>query len=325
MYGFSELKKTQLTSKTVPCPVLGCHHNAEKAKSGDKLRQRRFLCKQHHIYISPSTFAYENESDNILWGYDILQEHKADKRESRIARNNSEDALTWNVFRFMENAGLLIPWLSGFAYRPVRQAETMFWSYRREEHGAWSLLDKARSTFGEAIGTGSEPDLIVYSASTLFFIEAKYGSGNNTTPSAGTNRKQLVEKYRMGGQGWFSQVFKGGTDFGRVAYDEKSYELSRLWLLGTWIANELGADFRLLNLVCDDEEKAIVERFGIHLAKDAGRKFVRTTWEGIYQAIVESDIQGEEVETIRRYFEEKTDGYKSGALQRAFNLRSTGR
>lgn len=317
--------KTQGTlGGTVRCPVLGCGHRVARVKRGDKLRQKRFLCELHHIYISPSIFEYENEADNILWDFDILQGHKADKRECRLSRNNSEDAVTWNVFRFLENNRLLIPWLSGFADKPVRQAETIFWSYREDEKGAWALLDRAREAFGEPPEAGSGPDLIVYTASTLFFIEAKCGAGNNTTPGAATNRKMLIENYTRGGQGCFARVFKSGTDFGHVVYSEQLYGLARLWLLGTWMARELDADFRLLNLVCDREEKDIEERFGAHLAKNTDHKFVRVTWEGIYRSIVRSGVAGEEARKVRRYFEEKTSGYEAGALKKAFDLKQAG-
>ena len=67
------------------------------------LIKQLFKCPKHNIYISPTTFEYQSELDNLLWkdeaDLDLLDRTKGVKRESRIARDRSEDAVTWNVFR----------------------------------------------------------------------------------------------------------------------------------------------------------------------------------------------------------------------------------
>jgi hypothetical protein len=82
-----------------------CSEKVER-QSGFFTREERFKCPKHNIYISPSTFEYQSELDNLLWkdkaDLDLLKRIKSVKRECRIARDNSEDAVTWNVFRFLE-------------------------------------------------------------------------------------------------------------------------------------------------------------------------------------------------------------------------------
>ena len=111
MLGFNELKSSlEITEATVECPVKGCSEKVERQRKVFK-REKRFKCPQHNIYISPSTFAYQKETDNLLWlteeGLNLFNEIKSVKRESRISRDNSEDGVTWNVFRFLEKNNLL--------------------------------------------------------------------------------------------------------------------------------------------------------------------------------------------------------------------------
>jgi hypothetical protein len=101
-----------VTDTTVECPIENCKNFVERQK-GTFVREKKYFCPMHKIYISLSTFEYETEMDNILWQNDgeksLLKKIKKSKRESRIARENSEDALTWNVFRYLERKNLIVP------------------------------------------------------------------------------------------------------------------------------------------------------------------------------------------------------------------------
>ena len=104
MFGAKELKaRIQVTEKEVECPVAECPERVQRQRKSFT-RASKFRCPRHGIYISPSTFEYGSEHDNILWkdpeDLALLQSVRVAKRESRMARDNSEDALSWNVFRF---------------------------------------------------------------------------------------------------------------------------------------------------------------------------------------------------------------------------------
>jgi hypothetical protein len=247
MFGVGNLKpQIHISPHTVECPAMGCPHYVERQRHSFK-REERFHCSEHKIYISPSTFEYDCDIDNLLWKNEtnvtLLEAVKTLKRERRISQANSEDALSWNVFRYLEDTNQVAKLLSWVTQTEQHLIELMYRSYSQEAHRAWSELNKARKAFGENLQCGSEPDLIALTDTALFFIEAKLTATNNTSPSGSNNRTN----YLAGGNKWHTQVFE--SDFDKVAIKAKQYELFRFWLLGSWLANEMKLDFYLLNVV----------------------------------------------------------------------------
>lgn len=319
MLGMEELKESiEITETTVECPVKGCSEKVERQREVFK-RENRFKCPKHNIYISPSTFEYQNESDNLLWedntDLGLFERIKKAKRESRVARDNSEDAVTWNVFRFLERNNLVGMTLGSIIGITIKSSEVIYWSYSQRENCSWSELNKAREEFGEELGRGSEPDIIIKTDNALLFIEAKLTAGNETVPSDKSNSK----KYETGGDNWFPKVFK--SDYKTVGIVDKKYEFLRFWLLGTWMAKQQDLDFYLVNLVLSEREKDIEAIFKGHIYENQRMKFIRITWEDIYQQILHSVLPGVDKDTMLRYFRNKTIGYDhKGKLQRAFSI-----
>ena len=98
MFGKNELKnRLAITEHSVECPVNGCKRIVDRQRHTFQ-RDTRFMCPDHQIYISPTTFEYGSVRENLLWqndvDLDLLEEVKKAKRECRMARDNSEDALT---------------------------------------------------------------------------------------------------------------------------------------------------------------------------------------------------------------------------------------
>lgn len=311
-------ERIEITETTVECPVKGCSEKVERQRVVFK-KEDRFKCPKHNIFISPSTFEYSNELDNLLWkempDLELLEKIRTVKRESRLARDNSEDAVSWNVFRFLERNNLIEGFLSLIIGTALKSSEVIYWSYSQKENTSWSELNKAREEFGEEIKRSSEPDIIIKTDNALFFIEAKLTAGNETVPSDTSNSK----KYETGGDNWFSRVFK--SDYKAVAIAEKKYELMRFWLLGMWIAKQQDLDFYLLNLVLSEREKDIEAIFKRHLCENQRNKFIRITWEDIYQQILNSGFSGIDEDTMIKYFSNKTIGYDGNRrLQRAFSM-----
>lgn len=85
-------------------PDLGLHNKVVKQTNHFRTKPE-FKCPDHGIFISPSTSEYDCECRNVLWkdDHNLLTDVKKVKRESRMARERSEDALSWNVFRYLEN------------------------------------------------------------------------------------------------------------------------------------------------------------------------------------------------------------------------------
>jgi len=318
MFGVRDLKpRIEITQTSVECPVMGCFQYVERQRRSFR-REERFQCPEHRIYISPTTFEYDNEVNNLLWkdtaDLVLLEAIKKVKRESRMARDNSEDAVSWNVFRYLETTQQLSRFLSWITQSEQREAELMYWSYSQAANGAWPQLNKARKEFGENTRRSSEPDLIAVSEKGLFFIEAKLTATNDTRPSDRHNHK----KYLVGGDEWCKQVFVSGYE--TVAIDAQKYELFRYWLLGSWLAREMGRDFYLINVVLSDREVDIEQRFNPHVCKVGNRRFKRVTWEGICNYVADNAPANAQKSAFMAYFENKTLGYdRFGEIQRAFS------
>ncbi len=318
MFGHSDLKEIfQRIGTTDICPVKDCKQSVDRQVKVFK-RLDNFKCPDHHIYISPSTFEYETENDNLLWtdnsDLELFNAIKTVKRESRIARDNSEDAVSWNVFRFLDRRKLLNPLLSKLSGKQINESELILWSYSPNEKSQWSLLNAAREEFGEVIARGSEPDIIVLTDKGLFFIEAKFLSGNETSPTNKSNSK----KYLTGGNDWYNSVFK--NSYQDVAISSEKYELLRFWLLGTWIADKLNTDFYLLSLVLQERDTDIEKLFGKHIHQDTKKIFKRITWEDIYSFIATLKLADSDTNKMKWYFQNKTQGYNSGQLTKGFSV-----
>jgi hypothetical protein len=317
MYGVRDLKpKIDISQYSVECPVIDCSKRVERQRNSFK-REERFRCPEHKIYISPSTFEYDLEIDNLLWKNEtdltLLEAVKTVKRESRISRDNSEDAISWNVFRYLEDTDQVAKLLSWVTQTEQHLIELMYWSYSQKAHGAWSELNKARKEFGENLQRSSEPDLIALTDTALFFIEAKVTATNNTSPSGSNNRTN----YLIGGNKWHKKVFV--SDFDTVAIKAKKYELFRFWLLGSWLANEMKLDFYLLDVVLTERETDIEKRFNPHIRLGTNRQFKRVAWEEIHNFIAEYAPEEHNKSVMLEYFRNKTIGYnRFGELQKAF-------
>lgn len=293
------------------CPDRERHSNVQKNTFAQNIASN----------ISPSTFEYDNYEDTLLWkdktDIDLLQRIFPVKRESRIARDNSEDALTWNVFRFLEKENMLQNYLSRFSNIEEKEPEIMYWSFSQSEQTVWSKLFQARQEFERNPSKGSEPDLIIQTDKTLFIIEAKLNASNTTVPSS---KDSLVEeKYVNAGFKWYQNVFT--SDFETLAVNCRKYELLRFWLLGSWIAHHQDRKFILINLVPSEREKDIEAQFKKHIHEDSNRTFLRTTWEDTCKFIQETAKANNQKELVLKYFRNKTVGYRHRwELQRAFSI-----
>jgi len=308
--------RIEITEKTVECPVRNCNEKVERQRRTFK-KETRFKCPKHDIYISPSTFEYSCYLDNMIWkekdDLDLLNQISMVKRESRMARDNSEDAVTWNVFRFLEKDAILNDLLKNRLNIVTEDADIIYWSYSQCQAGLWDHLREAREEFELTPAKGSEPDLIIMCSNDLAFIEAKLTALNETQPT----NMNVENKYVTGGEHWWREVFR--SDFYDVAVRDRKYELSRFWLLGSWIAERLGLNFHLINLTRSEQEKDIKTAFEKHIKMNEKRAFARLTWESIRDYILRNVLDSHNREVMIWYFRNKTIGYdRYGKLRRAF-------
>lgn len=316
MHGLDDLKtQLRVTDATVECPVLGCAHIVARQRKRFTWEER-FVCPEHSICISPSTWEYEREEENLLWcsaeDLALLAAIKRDKREGRLRRDNSEDAVTFNVFRYLESRPeVLVAVLDDMAGEAVADAQLVYWSHHADSGAQWEPLNRARLTFGEVVAQGSEPDMIVVSDGTLFFIEAKLNATNATiAPSL-----RAQKEYLTGSDQWFRRVLR--ADWGTVAVTGRRYELMRFWLLGTWLAADLGLKFRLVSLLTARRiGRAPHDPFSEYAVQSDERRFGLHSWEQIWQTVAQIAPRDSRWEGLERYYLTKTIGYGSDRLLR---------
>lgn len=317
MFGIEQLKnQIFLTSQQVECPVKECPEYVER-QTMRFVCEPQYQCPVHRIFISPTTFQYENCEENLLWkdqdDISLLRCISTVKRENRMGRDNSEDALTWNVFRYLEKSDLLDGLVSDILGISSSAAHIVYWSYSQKERGLLKILKQAREEFELVPSKGSEPDLIIITDQSFIIIEAKLTAGNKTRPG----QDKVEGKYVSSGDNWWSEVFT--SSFTDVAQAAKKYELARFWLLGTWMAKELDLNFYLINLVPAGRETDIESIFGSHIIQNQKNIFQRITWEDIIAFIKKTAEPLPDKNRVLNYLRNKTVGYDGrGRLKKAF-------
>jgi len=308
MFLWDDLKKEIIDQKgRSACPVEGCIKDLPRQTKTFK-NASRFQCPKHRIYVSPTTFEYPDETDNLIWkdAADLMLWAKIKqpgvKRESRVARDRSEDAVAWNVMRYLEREQLIREWVRCISNDEPADADVIYWSLCQHTGQPWKPLLDTCPMFGESVKHRSEPDVIVNCPDILVFVEAKFGSGN----AKGDNKPK---EYETGCNGWFNDVSTADTTFQSVAGDSEMYQLMRLWLIGSRIASEQGKRFLLVNLVLRAAEENIERIFGGHCRQAMNRRFCRATWEDICEKIVMRQPESESRDDLIQFFRNKTLGY----------------
>ena len=161
MFLEKDLKPERYVTKTnVDCPVLGCQNRVRRRRIGEELESTEFLCegkglKHTPIYITPSTFVYKDWTENFLWKGDDLKElnllhtHKADGG-ARLGHENSEDAVTWNAFKYLEKNGLMGSYLKIETGKQVDSPELFYWGLRKT--GRFGIRWRRRGTALSQVG-----------------------------------------------------------------------------------------------------------------------------------------------------------------------------
>ena len=94
----------------------------------------------------------------------------------------------------------------------------------------------------------------------------------------------------------------------------------RFWLLGSWMSKQIGLDFEFYSLVMQSREQKIKADFGKHIIENIDRKFLRLTWEQIYD-FIKTLKDSKEKRKMIDYYNNKTIGYSSnGTIIKAFDI-----
>ena len=335
MYGIDQLKEQiTITKDHVECPVKKGHEKLmlPRKRRGDGLSISDITCSEYNIAVRSSTFIYvkkdvqtgeyiPDEEANLLWkdseDGSLLSNIKKVKRESRMANDNSEDAVTWNIFRYLHNEHLIPDFVKLVTGVREEIEDIMYWSYSHSEKGQWKLLTQAQEKFGEKKNRGSEPDMAIETKKSIIFIEAKFNASNSTTPS---NPQESLKKYAERAEFWSKQIFSSTLE--EVAIHRKRYELMRFWLLGTWMAKQKNKNFYLVNLLKKGSHEKLEKSFKPHIKENLEvnekRVTTRLDWEDIYFMLKSKNSLSNKLD---HYFKNKSSGYSSkGVIQPAFKV-----
>ena len=265
-------------------------------------------CPDHGISVSDSpTYVYRDYRRNFMVAIPQLERVVPLKFERwRLGNERSEDAVSWNVFVGLAELGGLpavFQHLSGL--EPISEPELYLWGVQIGVPAPhlWPRLAEVRGILEPRIRIPTEPDIVLrVPGQALVLVEAKFGSPNSPLPKKMTV-DEFLGRYRSPDgavdrldRNWISRQLPGDI----------LAQLCRNVVFAQRLAAE-GETPMVVNLVRQNEEAGVVERFAPHLAHDRPVGFRRATWEGLYRLPL---MSGGDAAPLRRYFENKTSKLK---------------
>lgn len=296
-----------LRANSIRCCIRGCNRWLSKRRRG--LSDPNTFCPDHGISVSTSpTYIYEDLRRNFIIDLNILNQVVPLKVESwRLVNENSEDAVSWNVFMALAGLkGLAAAFRHLTGIEIDTEPELYLWgiSVLAQQPYVWPKLVEVRRDLENGVGIPTEPDIILrVPGRAVVLIEAKFGSPNGTMKG---------QEERFGTVGEFLDRYPACEDrldpLNRQWIEEQSPEvvlqqLIRNVIFAQWLADEGEIPF-VVNLVRDADEVDVANRMANHLSENGPVKFRRATWEGLSQLA----LLGQPGATpLRSYFQNKTN------------------
>jgi hypothetical protein len=277
---------------------------------------RPSFCPAHGISLSKRpTYLFKDQERNFFVSLDLFRKVKKQKWESwRLGNENSEDAVTWNIFVglfVLQGIKHLFRLFTGLDFR--EEPELYLWGCRIDDAQCkiWEKLKEVREVLERGVPTPTEPDIILrVPGKAIVLVEAKFGSPNGLLFKKGkpsVPRREFLQRY--------------------YARNRASDPLNRDWILtqqpsqilaqlcrnavfSRWLGNSEEQSF-VVNLVRKEAEVDVEQLFSQHLVP--GRVgFRRVTWEEIYHLPI---LKTPDASVLKEYFENKTAN-----LVKAFRL-----
>lgn len=310
----------------VKCYVEGCTQFLQPPGRG----RRGEVCPHHGIRCHYSgggrTYSYVDARRNVIIDDSLFAERvvgNAGKYEShRLGQEKSEDALTWNVFRSLQAAGLLQQYARRITGLDIPQEPVLYlWGLcsTDDTFAPWDLLQKARVRFESQLPVRrppTEPDIALHLPGRyLLLIEAKFTSPNPAYANgprgdaASLTKDELLRIY----QDPALQILDG--DRARHA-DQVHHQLWRNTVFAEWmaLADEPTTQAYHANLTRSGFEVSSCEQFRKLLSPKHADRFSHLAWEEVYPfCMTEQPV----LARLRQYLATKTAG-----LVRAFRIPS---
>lgn len=311
-------------SRRVACFVKSCTH---QLRSPTRQRGSGDACPVHGIYCHRTgTYRYADERKNLIVDADFfmthLRHHPSKFESHRFGHENSEDAVTWNVFRSFQKGELLQKIAALATGRKVTQEPELYlWGLRIEHDKVGQECEEglanARKRFESHLPVNrplTEPDIMLYEPGAyLVLIEAKFTSANGIYKKGPRRRSSDLTLEEL--LSIYSDPALTCLDC-KLASSRKqvAYQLWRNMIFAEWIAREdgCGTEPYHANLVRQGLEVQSAAEFHTLLSPDRRHCFRQITWEQIYQ-IAKDNCR--ELDRLCRYMEDKT-----ASLARAFQI-----
>jgi hypothetical protein len=303
------------------CFVRGCQHFLRRPKRGIAGE----ACPDHGIYCHVSnTYSYQDVRRNIIASPNLFAErivgHPFKFESDRLNLERSEDALSWNVFRSLQEAGCLAQaakFLVGEDHPD--EPDLYLWGIcvTNDAFEPWDLLVAARERFENNLPVErplTEPDIALHlPGKYLMLIEAKFTSPNTFYERGPRKDKQsltldeLLEIYQD--ESLTILDFRAAQSRSRIAY-----QLWRNMVFAEWMSMRDNSATKAyhVSLVRSGYERDSAEEFAQLLVDSHRERFCRRTWEGLVGSV---DYGRDPSQTLGPYMEHKTE-----RLQKAFKF-----
>jgi hypothetical protein len=329
-YGVAELDPVVQRDPSDPdlvrCFVHGCNEWVRRVKRGTTDQ----YCPIHGIRLHAAqgfnpTYGYADVSRNVIVGVEdfisrgVGHPYKYDSNKWRLASENSEDTLSWNVFRSFSDARLLGPLVQAFLVEESSQEPDLYlWGIRINDGSfqGWDLLDRARQRFESQLPVRrpyTEPDIALHlPGHYLILIEAKFGSPNTTYVPGDRQEAQDLTFAELLSIYHDPELRILDHDLA-LRQSQIHYQLWRNLVFAEWMAACESPDTRAyhVNLVREGYESEAAKTFAQLVRPEYSSRFRQWTWESLHRGFCHCP----EMSRCARYLENKTYG-----LRPAFRL-----
>src|ERR1044071_2029032 len=281
------------------CCIDGCQHWMNRRRKG----RTTDFCPDHHISLSPDTYVHRKATQNLFVLPEIFLQIR--KTENRLTNENSEDALSWNVFvGFYALRALDQIFFALTGVQPKSEPQLYLWGncIQWDKCFRWPDLEKIQNHLEPGKRIKTEPDIMLrVPRQALVLIEAKFRSPNSRYDKKASRCGRVANYFKN-----YVPRADCVDPFNRewiysAPSDQVLEQLCRNSMFAHHLA-EPGEQVFLVNLVSSEFELQVEEQFKLHLT-EGQITFRRFTWEQLAMLPVLRTPPGE---PLKSYFDEKT-------------------
>lgn len=335
----NDLQRTRLSDH---CPVRNCYADLQKISFG---KYQLPFCYEHGLRIHPSGFVYYNGpsgSDleiatrrNLLFNGDyyilnFLRQHNK-MESSRLCYENSEDAVSYNVFTELLSKKALRKLVNAIVKPEIHEDVSLcLWGnninlINKTTKPYDSFMKVRKELEGDITRFNTEPDIILTIPGKLVIcIEAKFGSKNPIAKEhkeefgeKPKKRERLIKRYWENNRIISKDIFVF-RDPSRVFYEQIfrnivfAASMARIEGHNNWYVVNL-RNQHVMNLKRGKPESYPIKRNILSMLNSKYKdRFIHLTWENIYELVVANN---EDLSNLKWYLKNK-----SLSCGRAFNV-----